>query len=111
MVKIFGKKITEKGMKRFAYKVGREANVIGRKTLNTIDKVAPMAAIVATAAGHPEIAAAIGGAQALAHAGDKAIRSGVAVATAKKGGVDNALVNFGEDVNAVKRDAALLRQS
>lgn len=113
-MKIFGLKVSKGNSKTFGRKVGRTLNVIGRKTINTIDKVAPIASLVATAAGHPEIGAGIMEGQALAHSADRAIRAGVGVATAKKGNLDKRMVTFGDELDNAKADAqhtnALLRQ-
>ncbi len=109
-MKILGKKVNERGLKRLGAKVAKRADVIGRKTINTIDKVAPMASMIALAAGHPEIAGAIGAGQALAHSSDTAIRSGVKVANSNKTNRADSLVSFGENVDNVKRDADILRQ-
>ncbi len=109
-MKILGQKLNERGLKRLGAKVAKRADVIGRKTINTIDKVAPMAAMVALAAGHPEIASAITAGQALAHSSDTAVRSGVKVANSNNANRADSLVAFGENVDNVKRDADILRR-
>jgi hypothetical protein len=114
MVKLFGRKISNGNMKTLGRKIGNTANTIGRKTLNTIDKVAPMAALAAAALGHPEIGIGIASAQGLAHGIDHTARSGVAVATSNKANLNNKLINFGDSVNDTadqgRETHALLRQ-
>jgi hypothetical protein len=114
MVKLFGRKISNGNLKTLGRKIGNTANTIGRKTLNTIDKVAPLAALTATALGHPEVGIAISSAQGLAHGVDHTARAGVAVATSNKANLDKRLVTFGDSVNATvdqgKETNALLRQ-
>ena len=109
-MKILGQKVNERGLKRLGAKVAKSADVIGRKTINTLDKVAPMASMIALAAGHPELAAAIGAGQALAHSSDTAIRSGVKVANSNNANRADSIVAFGENVDNVKRDADILRR-
>jgi len=98
---------------KLGYKIGAIADKVGRKALSTIDTVAPAAALM-----FPEFAPAIFAGQAAAHAGDKAIRSGVAVANPKRGesSVGNA-IQFGKDVETsrqqnerLKKQTQLLRQ-
>jgi hypothetical protein len=114
MVKLFGRKISNGNLKTLGRKIGNTANTIGRKTLNTIDKIAPIAAITATALGHPEIGAAITAGQGLAHATDHTVRAGVAVGTSNKANLDKRLVTFGDSVNNTadqgRETHALLRQ-
>ena len=113
-MKLFGRKINMRTVKTFGRKLGHTADIIGRKTLNTIDKLAPVASIIATASGHPEIAEGIDAGQSTAHALDKGIRAGVAVATAKKSNLDNRLIEFGDTADNVAQEVnktnALLRQ-
>ena len=111
MSKIFGRKISGGSIKRLGLKVGNNLSVFGRKAVNTVDRVAPIASLIATAAGHPEIGAAITGGQAAIHSGDKAIRAGVAVAGAKKENLNKRLASFGEAVEDTKEKVnPLLRQ-
>jgi uncharacterized protein (DUF697 family) len=114
MVKIFGRKISKGNLKTLGRKIGRTANVVGRKALNTIDKAAPIAALTATALGHPEIGAAITAGQGLAHATDHTVRAGVSVAGSKKANLNKRLVTFGDSVNETadqgRETHALLRQ-
>jgi hypothetical protein len=113
-MKILGLKVSKGNSKTFGRKLGNTVNTIGRKALNTIGKAAPIASLLATAAGHPEIGVAITAGQAAAHSGDRAIRSGVAVATSNKANLDKRVATFGNDLDYAKADAqhtnALLRQ-
>jgi hypothetical protein len=125
MVRIFGRRISHGNIQRLGRKVGHKADVIGRKTLNTIDKVAPLAATVALAAGHPEIAQAINSAQGVAHSINDSTRSGISALSAKQknaplrqeqfansvGNTKKQIAQFGNDVQTVKEHRnALLRQ-
>ena len=113
-MKIFGRKISNGNSKTFGRKVGNTFNTIGRKTINTIDKVAPMAAMIATASGHPEIGAGIMGGQVAAHSIDRAIRAGVSAGTSNKSNLDKRMVTFGNELETASADTqhvnALLRQ-
>ena len=105
MVKIFGRKVFAGNAKTLGRKIGNTANIIGRKVINTIDKVAPIASTIALAAGHPEIASAITSGQQTAHTLDKAIRTGINVATAKKDNLNKSLITFGDNVDEFKDSA------
>jgi hypothetical protein len=113
-MKIFGRKVHKTNLKKLGRKIGHVANVVGRKTLNTIDKAAPIASVAALALGQPEIAAAISAGQGLAHATDGAVRSGVAAGTANKANRDKRLVEFGDNVESLRSQGndthALLRR-
>ena len=101
-MKIFGRKTGKHQLTKFARKIGHKADVIGRKTLHTIDKLAPIAEIALTSAGHPELAAGVAGIAQGAHLADSAIRSGVRVAAGKQANIGANSVRFGEDVAALK---------
>lgn len=77
MVKLFGRRISHGNIHRLGRKIGHKAHVFGRKTLNTIDKVAPIASTAALLLGQPEIAAAINQGQESAHTVNDSIRSSV----------------------------------
>lgn len=51
----FGKKFNSQNIQDF----GKKLSTIERKTVNTIDEVAPIASLLATVAGRPDIAEAI----------------------------------------------------
>ena len=104
-MRIFGKKITGHDIKAFGRKFGNNASVFGRKLVNTVDKLAPLAQVIATTAGRPDIAASIGGFQGAVHTGDIATRAGIAAATSKRDGYDNKVINFGEKLNEFKQQA------
>jgi len=110
-MKILGKKTSLRELKRFGFKAGRVADTFGRKAIHTIDRIAPIAATALAASGRPELAGVVMGSQLMAHGVDKAIRSGVNVVN-PQGGMSRqqAYVNFGEDVNAAKRQAEVLRK-
>jgi hypothetical protein len=125
MVRIFGRRISHGNIQRLGRKVGHKADVIGRKTLNTIDKVAPLASTLALLSGNPAIAQAITSAQGSAHTINDATRSGISALTAKQKNVPmrqeqfansagiakKQIAQFGNDVQTVKEHRnALLRQ-
>lgn len=77
MVKLFGRRISHGNIQRLGRKIGHKSDVIGRKALNTVDKVAPIASTLALLAGQPEIAAAINKGQEGAHQVNDSIRGGI----------------------------------
>lgn len=110
-VKIFGKKPIIS--KKMGYKIGKVADVFGKKAIGAIDVAAPIAA-----AAMPEFAPAIMAGQAAAHSADRAIRSGVATANPRAGeSRAGNMIQFGADLQSANRDqerlkkqTALLRQ-
>lgn len=102
IMKIFGQKVKPKDVKTFGTKLSKNLSVFGRKVVNSVDKIAPIAATVAMAAGHPEVGLAIEGGQILAHSVNNAVQSGHKVLSGKQADVNNNMVTFGEDVNMTK---------
>lgn len=110
-MKVFGKKLNAQNMNTFGKKVGSNANIIGRKVLGSVDRIAPLASIGAVALGQPEIAMAIEGGQILAHNADAIGRTGVKALTGKKSNFEKHRIAFGENVEAMKDTTnALLRK-
>jgi hypothetical protein len=109
--RIFGKKPLIS--RKLGYKIGKVADVFGKKALGVIDVAAPIAA-----ATMPQFAPAILAGQAAAHSADKAIRSGVATANPRAGeSRAGNMIQFGTDLQSANRDqerlkkqTALLRQ-
>ena len=102
MVKIFGRRISRGIIQRLGRRIGHKADVIGRKTLNTIDKIAPIASTLALISGNPEIAEAISNGQEASHLISDSTRAGVALATAKKANVGKRAVEFGDSAEQSK---------
>lgn len=111
-MRILGQKVSGNSIRNFGKKVMNNASVIGRKFVNTVDKLAPLASIAATAAGHPEVGMAIQSGQALVHGIDDSVRAGVTAVNSKQQDYDKNLVNFGESIDNLKEKSnALLRQN
>lgn len=100
MARIFGMKVGN--INHFGKKVVHGLNVVGRKTLNTIDKVAPIASTVAMVAGRPDIADAINQGQDTAHKVDGAVRAGAKVLGGKQRDIGKNMIEFGEKANEFK---------
>lgn len=106
-MRILGKKLSGSDVKAFGKKLTNNAQIFGRKFTNTVDKIAPILTVAGELTGHPEVALASQGVQALTHGVDNAVR--------KAGGVANSLdnankfreagINFGESYNQVKQQA------
>ena len=106
MPAIFGRKTASAFKKAFGKDTGDKVRTIGRKFVHTLDKVAPMAQTVATMAGRPDIAMAIGGANTLTQSGYK-------VATSNRKNLAKNLINFGDDSASFtesSNESKLLRQ-
>lgn len=110
-MRIFGQKVNSGSVRNFGKKLGTNANIIGRKVLGTIDRLTPIASMVASATGHPEIGLAIEGGQILAHNADRIARTGVDAMTTKQKNFENKKLAFGDSVEATRDTTnALLRR-
>ena len=109
-MRVFGRKVTGNDVKAFGRKIADNASVFGRKLVNTVDKIAPLAQVISTVTGHPEIAMGIAGIQGAVHAGDSATRAGVGALTNRKGNFNEKVVNFGEKLGEFKQQTNDLLQ-
>lgn len=100
----FGRKIASVDVKDF----GKKLSTFERKAVNTIDKVAPVLALGATALGHPEIGAAITSGnesiQQIHKSGRAAIKDLSDIAKAKRGSEEEkqATIQFGNNLTQLK---------
>jgi hypothetical protein len=120
MVKIFGRRISHGNIQHLGRKIGHKADVIGRKALNTVDKVAPIASTLALLAGQPGIASAINQGLEGAHQVNDTVRGGIKEASRlnHKSVVQQNMngnmqktptVSFGDEAPHLQRVHALLR--